>query len=233
MTLSSASSADDPREVLSGVKRVTWEVRLAQRATWFPLLLLAVVNIAAVPVYRFAPHHTGLCRSAGDGTQICAGYIPAVLVYWPVALVLAYAVVARYYLARARRRGVGARVRPYITVGVALAAVLGAASLWRAQHPRAVSAGQAAGAHPHMGVLDVATPAAAIGIALLVLAWVEANRLLGAFGVVYLAVVLVQAAHVIRSTSQWYFLPHLLVPAALLLLASAGFAAVRSGRRHE
>jgi hypothetical protein len=37
----------------------------------------------------------------------------------------------------------------------------------------------------------------------------------------------VQANQVIHSSSPWYFMPTLLVPAAVLLLGSAGFALLR------
>jgi hypothetical protein len=78
-------------------------------------------------------------------------------------------------------------------------------------------------------LLSLVTPASAIGLALLVLAWVERSRPLLAYSLVYLVVVLVDATRRIHSSSQWYFLPQLLIPAALLLLGSAGFAAFRPG----
>ena len=40
-------------------------------------------------------------------------------------------------------------------------------------------------------------------------------------------IVLTNAARVIHSHSVWWFLPQLLIPAALLLLGSAGFARYR------
>lgn len=228
MAFSSASPADSPRDVLDAVGELTRKVRAAQRGAWFPLLVLACVNVVAIPVYRFAPHHVGPCRTAADGLAVCAGYIPAVLVYWPVALVVAYFLIARFYLQLARSRGVGTRIAPYVIAGVLLAAALAAASLWRATHPATPPAGSPTNlGHPHVTLLDFATPASALGLALLVLAWVEGNRLLAGFSGVYLAVVLVQAGRVIHSTSRWYFLPRLVVPAALLLLGSAGFGMLR------
>lgn len=228
MALIPASPTDSPREVVAAVRDLTRQVRFAQRGTWFPLLVLAGVNLAAAPVYRFAPHHVGPCREGGQGHSVCSGYIPGVLVFWPVALVLAYVLIARFYVRQARRRGVGTRVRPYVITGVVLAAVLAAASLWRAVHPLPLrNVGGASIAHPGLTLLSFATPATAVALALLVLAWVEANRLLLAFSVIFLGIVLVQAGVVIHSTSRWYFLPQLLVPAAILLLGCAGFALLR------
>lgn len=230
MASSPASPADSPRDLLASVRGLTREVRIAQRGTWLPLLVLAVVNVAAIPVYRFAPHHVGPCRTGEEGISVCTGYIPSVLVFWPLALVLAYALIARFYMNQAGRRGVATRVGPYIAVGVALSAALAAASLWRALHPLTVPRPSQADAHPHPGLLGFATPATVIGLALLMLAWVEANRALLAFSVVYLAIVLVQDSRVIHSSSPWVFLPHLLVPAAVLLFGSAGFALLRPAR---
>ncbi len=222
------SPADDPHELVVAVRNWTRQVRVAQRGTWFPLLVLAGVNVAAIPVYRFAPHHVGPCRGGAGGVSVCSGYIPAALVFWPIALVLAYFLIARFYVNQARRRGVGTRVGPYVAAGVVLAGVLAAASLWRALHPLTLpSASQVNLGHPHVTLLSFATPATVIGLALLVLAWVEANRLLLAYSALFLGIVLVQASLVIHSSSRWYFLPHLIVPAAVLLLGSVSFALLR------
>jgi hypothetical protein len=217
---------------LSAVRDVTRQVRLAQRGTWFPLLVFAVINLAAIPVYRFAPRHLGPCRPGPQGTTVCSGYIPAVLVYWPIALVLAYVAIAAFYVQQSRRRGVGTPIRPYVVVGVVIAALLAAVSLWRAAHPHTpwLSPGLHA-ATPRLGLSDLATPAVAIGLALLVLAWVERNRALVGFTLGYLVIVVASSARVIHSHSIWWFLPQLLVPAVLLLGGSAGFALARPARR--
>ena len=228
---STPHSAGSPRELVASVRDLTRQVRVAQRGTWFPLLVLAAVNVAAAPVYRFAPHHLGSCRVGAQGISVCSGYIPAVLIFWPTALTLAYVLIARFYVNQSRRRGIGARVRPYVITGVLLAGVLAAASLWRALHPLPLpSVRQASTAHPTVTLLSFVTPATAIGLALLVLAWVEANRLLAAFSVVFLGLVVAQASVVIHSPSHWYFLPQLLVPAAILVIGAGGFAVLRPAR---
>ena len=73
----------------------------------------------------------------------------------------------------------------------------------------------------------LAGPLAAIGLALLVLAWVERHWALLAYTLVYLAIGIVQGNQVIHSSSPWFFVPYLLVPAAVLLLGAAGFALFR------
>ena len=228
MTHESVPPTDNPHELLAAVRDLTRQVRIAQRGTWFPLLIFAVITLAVIPIYRYAPSHLGPCRSGPQGSSVCAAVIPGVLVYWPIALVLAYAVVAGFYVRQSRRRGVGTRIRPYVVGGVVIAALLAAASLWRAFHPRVpLSVTQIHVAAPTLGIYDLATPAAAIGLALLVLAWVERNRALLAYSLVYLVIVLVDSDRITHSSSPWYFLPQLLIPAAVLLLGSAAFALFR------
>jgi hypothetical protein len=220
MTHESAPHTHDPQELLSAVRDLTRKVRAAQRGTWFPLLVFGVVTLAVIPVYRYAPHHLEGCRSGPGATVVCAAVIPGVLVYWPVALVLAYAVIAAFYVRQSRRRGVGTRIRPYVVAGVIIAVLLAALSLWRAFHPLLPPGAARLDVTP----LALATPAAGIGLALLVLVWAERNLLLLAYTLVYLAIVLAGSARVIHSHSLWWFLPRLLIPAAVLLAGSAFFA---------
>jgi hypothetical protein len=205
------------------VRDLTRQVRAAQRGIWLPLLVFAVITLAAIPVYRYSPLHLGPCRPEPRGTSFCTGVIPGVLVYWPVALVLAYVAIAGFYTRQARRRGVGTHIRSYVVVGVVLAALLAAASLWRESHPRLPLPGVLV----HLTPLGLVTPATAIGLALLVLALAERSRGLLVYGLVYLVVVMVESSRVIHSSSPWYFLPQLLIPAALLLAGSAGFSVFR------
>lgn len=228
MTYPTVPPAESPRELLTALRDMTRQVRLAQRGTWFALLVLAVVNVVAIPVYRFAPRRVGPCLPGPNDTFVCRATVPGVLVYWPIALVVAYAAIATFYVRQSSRRGVGTRVVPYVVVGIALAVLLAAASLWRAVHPRLPSRGITGQfLTPGLTVADLATPAVAIALALLVLAWVEHSWALAAYSLGYLVIVLTNAARVIHSHSVWWFLPQLLIPAALLLLGSAGFARYR------
>jgi hypothetical protein len=228
MTHESVPPANSPREVLSAVRELTRQVRIAQRGTWFPLLAFAVITLASIPVYRFGPRHVSRCRSTGQGTAVCAAVIPSVLIYWPIALVLAWVAIASFYIGQSRRRGIGTRIRPYLVLAVVLAVLLAAASLWRATHPLLPTAGtKLLGGPPARSISVFATPAVAIGLALLVLTWVERNRALLVYSVIYLVIVLIDAGRIRHSSSAWYFLPQLLIPAALLLLGSVGFAMFR------
>ena len=243
MTTESAFAGDDPRRLLSGAHELARRVRRAQRATWFPLLVFAAVTFAAVPVDRYGHyamschgvHSPGLATpgQAGPGLagpglvgKVCSVYSVAGFVYWPIALVLAYAAIAAFYLHQSRARGVGSRVRPYVIVGVIIAVLLTGAALWAAKHPPA-------------GVQDVlgwhmagdglyarlASPATAIGLALLVLAWAERHPALLGFTLGYLVIVLVPVdfGWVMAHPWPWFFLPHLVIDGSVLLLGAFGF----------
>jgi hypothetical protein len=225
MTTESAYSGDDPRRLLSGARELTQRVRRAQRATWFPLLVFAAVTFAAIPVNRFGGHHAGTCvavPSVPAGGRICTIYSNAEFVYWPIALVLAYAAIAVFYIRRSRARGIETRVRQYAIAGIILAVGLTAAALWEAHHPSALG--------PDLLGLSgfarrLATPGTAIGLALLVLAWAERHRALLLLALAYLAAVLLPIGYVgfHSADSILGFLP-LLIHGSVLLLGAIGFA---------
>ncbi len=225
MTTESASLGDDPGRVLSGIRDLTRRVRETQRATWFPLLVFAVVTFASIPVFRYGGHHPWTCvalpaRPGRTAGRICTIYSNAQFVYWPIALVLAYVAIAAFYIRRTRARGIETRVRPYAIAGIIIAAAVTGAAWWEAEHPLRDLHSGLTGAP-----LRLATAGAAIGLALLVLAWAERNGALLLFTVVYLAAVLTNVGHVAVSVvnSPLIFVP-IVVQACLLLLASIGFA---------
>jgi hypothetical protein len=236
MTHKSAPQADSPHELLAAVRDVTRRVRVAQRGTWFPLLVFATITLVAIPVYRYAPDLDlfDTCQSRPQHT-VCMAPNPAELGYWTVALVIAYAVIAGFYVRQSRRRGVGTPIRPYVVVGVALAVLMAAVSIWLTFQPLLPLPADPFSTDPveiEVGpagwlIYGLASPMAVIGLALLVLAWVERHWALLAYSLVYLVIVGSMGSQVIHSTSQWFFLPHLLVPAALLLLGAAAFALFR------
>lgn len=215
MTDAPVSPQDGPRELLSATRRLTRQVRQAQRGTWFPLLLFAVLTLASIPIIRYNRHHID-CRAPNPDLKVCIAFAPAWYVYWPLALVLAYAAIAAFYVHRARRRGVGTRVRPYVITGVIIAVVATGISLWLVTHPGVV--GYPSFAPPGL-LFRLVSPQGAIGLALLVLAWVERNRALLVFGLVYL--VIVGFGWILIPRSSWLFLAS---TAAVLLLGSLGFA---------
>jgi hypothetical protein len=216
MTDTPASPQDGPRELLSATRRLTREVRQAQRGTWFPLLLFAVLTLASIPIIRYNRHPID-CRALHPDLRVCIAFAPASYVYWPLALVLAYAAIAAFYVHRARRRGVGTRVRPYVITGVIIAVVATGISLWLVTHAGVI--GYPSFAPPGFLLLRLVSPQGAIGLALLVLAWVERNRALLVFGLVYL--VIVGFGWILIPRSPWLFLAS---TAAVLLLGSLGFA---------
>ena len=109
-------------------------MRKEQRATWFPLLVFAAVTFAAIPVVRYSGRHLGPCLAVPSG-MICKAYSSAELVYWPIALVLAYVAIAAFYIGRSRARGVGTRVRPYAIAGIIIALALTGVALWESHNP--------------------------------------------------------------------------------------------------
>ncbi|MEV0809633.1 hypothetical protein [Micromonospora sp. NPDC050200] len=236
MTHESAPQGDAPHELLAAVRDLTRQVRVAQRGTWFPLLVFAAITLVAIPVYRYGPYLDlfDTCRSRADHT-VCSGENPTELGYWTVALVLAYAAIAAFYTRRSRRRGVGTPTRPYVVVGVALAVLMTAVSIWLTFHPLLPQPADPFSTDPvqiEAGpavwlIHGLASPLAVIGLALLVLAWVERHWALLAYTLVYLAIGMVQGNQVIHSSSPWFFLPYLLVPAVVLLLGAAVFALFR------
>ena len=198
-----------------------------QRATWFPLLVLAAVTFASIPVLRYG-HVTLTCRAVPPAGKSAAsiparrsstGRSPSC---WPTSR-------SRPSTSTDRARGIGTRVRPYVTAGIIIAVVLTGASLWAAHHPPACS--YAPGLHGPQSwglFFRLASPSGAIGLALLVLAWAERNRALLVFTLGYLVIVLVPITFgwVIPPVppSPWAFLPRVVVQGSVLLLGGIGFA---------
>ncbi len=225
MTSGTAFSGDDPRQLLSGTRELTRQVRRAQRATWFPLLVLAAVTFAAIP-FRYSPHRLGTCAATASA-RVCTAYPSALLVYWPTALVLAYAVIAAFYIRRSQARGVGTRVRPYVVAGIILALAMTGSLLCTLYHPLAFTLagpGLFSGLHSYPS---------AIGLALVVLSWAERNEALLALALGYLAVVLVTVAvGSVSGHGGLGFPVQLVIPGSVLLLGGIGFLlAQRPGRR--
>lgn len=212
------------------MRDLTRQVRAAQRGTWFPLLVFAVITLGAIPVNRYGVHRLEGCSTtpgpAGQVGRVCAVYTLGAVVYWSVAMVLAYTAIAAFYVHQSRRRGVGTRIRPYVLVGVIIFSLVMAASLWSVFHPAMDGTPLAQVVHQLRG-----TPAAAIGLALLVLAWVEGNWALTWFSLGYLVVVLIPAAYFPGQDSHHLtpggFIPRQLIIAGVLLLGSLAFALIR------
>jgi hypothetical protein len=162
------------------------------------------------------------CRpvpAAGPAGRVCAVYSGPAFVYWPIALVLAYVAIAAFSLHRARLRGIGTRVLPYVVVGVVIAIVATVVSLWVARNPTPT-------VNTPILLFRRIGSAAAIGLGLLVLAWIERSAALLGVTAAYLVILLVPVnfGWVSHRPSPWAFLPHLVISGGVLLLAGIGFA---------
>jgi hypothetical protein len=224
MTTEMAFPGDDPQRLLSSTRELTQRVRRAQRATWFPLLVFALVTFASIPVYRYGGHRAVTCLAvAGEPPaspiRLCSIYSNAEFIYWPIVLVLAYAAIAAFYIRRARAQGIETRVRPYVIAGIIIAAACIGAAFWEVLNP--APPGQFGLSLAHR----LASPGAAIGLALLVLAWGERNRALLLLTLGYLVIVLTPVGYVKATSidSLLAYLP-LIIHGAILLLGGIGFA---------
>jgi hypothetical protein len=235
MTEDSGPAAETPQQLLSSTHELTRRVRRAQRGTWFPLVLLGLVVVAAAPFYRVGPHPQATCTSvpaSGPGGPTGPGAVKCFIVfgwpafaYWMAALAAAYVVIAGFYVLRARRRGVGARISPYVIAGIA--GVLLVAALWLAQRYLGSQT-----RYPSALVVHGLNPLLAVGLALFVLAWVERSRALLVFAAANLAALLANLYDVdglLRDhgwfvAMQWTFVPRLWFAGGVLLLGGAAFA---------
>ena len=242
MTDASAPSPGTPHEVLATLGDLTRKVRFAQRGTWFPLLLFAVLTLGAILANRSTFNiQTFACPLGHTPT----GAAPECVVtrqglpgYWAVGLVLAYSATALFYLRRSRNRGVGTPIRPYVLTGLAIAVLFGATAFLGTPHTPPGPTIDFWGLHlnPHAGatvLLERFTgTAASIGVPLLVLSWVERNRALLLFTLAYLALELgpINTWSWIAPASPWSAMPRLAISAVFLLLGALGFALTQQPR---
>ncbi|AEV85673.1 hypothetical protein ACWT_4651 [Actinoplanes sp. SE50] len=232
MTAEPVPAGGDARRLLDDVKSLAHQVRVHQRLTWIALLILGLVTMVSIPFdyYGMIVH----CVASGDG-QACRFERRGMLLYWPPALLLAYAAIAVSYVRAARERGLGARVMPYVVTGVALVvAFLTSWVLFRVYlngHPLPDPP------HPMPWALlfldRLISPWGTIGIALLVLARLERNLPLLGFTLVYLAVTLIPIdfGWHMNSDTRTVWIPQQVIDGMLLLLGSAGFAWVARRQR--
>ncbi len=229
-------SDGDPRVELSRARDLARRVRRSQRATWFPLLVFAVLTFASLPI-TFAGHIVRTkCQAVPDGLpgqEICRGYNSAAFIYWPIALVLGYVLIAAFYVRRSQARGVGTRVRSYVTAGIVISIAVTAASVWASRRPPSLRQYDVLGWHVQsVDLYRVIAPACAIGLALLVLAVVERSPALFAVTIAYLIIAItpVDFGWTITSRSRWAIAPHDVIPGTVLLLAAVGFALAQHSR---
>jgi hypothetical protein len=238
MTTADSLGSSDPRAQLSMSRSLARRVRREQRASWFPLFVFSLITFLAIPVTR-AGHPAGLvCRQSTavglPGARVCVAHNSAAYIYWPIALIAAYVLIAAFYLHRAHTRGLGARIRPYVITGLVLAIAVTGASIWAA-HTVLTGPYDFLGWHlAGQDVYRVIGPACAIGLALLVLAAIDRSPALVAVTVAYLVIAIggFDFGWTITQPSRWAFAPHLVTAGSLLLIASAGFALAQRPDRH-
>jgi hypothetical protein len=218
-----------PHELLSATRELTRRVRTTQRGAAFPLLVLGVVTLLAAPFERYG-HVVRTCESNHPaGSFVCSVYPSWLFVYWPVALTLAYVAIAAMAIRRSLQRGVGTRIKPYVIAGVVLALALTAITLWIAHNPTAHQeflGGRVIGrTQLSTYLLRLVSPAAAIGLALLMLARIERNWSLLAFALGYLVIVVgaINFGWDVTRSSHWGFLPHLVILGGVLILGGICF----------
>jgi hypothetical protein len=214
-------------------------VRQEQRATWFPLLVFAVVTWLAIPVTRVGHAVGRTCQAVSVNgppqAQLCVAHNSAAYVYWPVALIAAYVLIALFYLYRSRSRGLGTRVRPYLVIGVVLAVAVTVGSMWAA-HTVITGRYNILGWHLQgPDLYRIIAPACAIGLALLVLAAIDRSLALLAVTAAYLVITIggIDFGWTIARPSPWSFAPHLVIAGSLLLISAAGFALAQLPHRHD
>jgi hypothetical protein len=237
MTAAESSAVGSPASQLSLSRALARRVRRERRASWFPLLVFAVVTFLAIPVTR-AGHAVGLtCRPLSvpgrPVARVCVAHNSAAYGYWPIALIASYVLIAAFYLHWSRSRGLATRARPYVVTGLVLAVAVTAAAVWAA-HTVLTGRYDILGWHLQgQDVYRLIAPACAIGLALLVLAVIDRSPTLLLVSVAYLVLAIggVDFGWTIARSSPWAFAPHLVIAGSILLLASAGFALVQLPRR--
>ena len=234
MTTDSMAAGGDPRRLLAHVRHLTRRVRVAQRVTWLPLLVLAVVTFAAMPVHRYGTQVYGCKAIPIPHGEVCHVRNVAATVYWTVGLAVSYVAIAYGYLRAARARGLGGRVVPYVATGIALAVLSTAVVLlvvhegWGLPEPPNRPDGLT------LFLFRLVDVGSTIGVALLVLAWLERHLALLLFTAGYLAVVLVPVdfGWGAQWASNWGF-PSLVIQGGVLLLGGLGFALAQRPWRHR
>ncbi|MEY9928823.1 uncharacterized membrane protein YidH (DUF202 family) [Catenulispora sp. GP43] len=234
MTEASVPSPPNPGEVLAGLSALTRRVRTAQRGTWFPLLLLGLLLAGGIVVDRLTfSAQIFRCPAVVNARVQCVHVTQGSPVYWTVGLVLVYAATGFFYVLRARRRGVGSVVRPYVVAGLVIVLVVAPTRFWTGGVTGPGASVDFFGLHFQAsggvdGVLGRLTGrGVSVGVPLLVLSWIERNRALLGFTVVYLAIEVVPITvdgGGLGVTSPWSALPGLAVPTTFLLLGALGFA---------
>ncbi|MEV4619018.1 hypothetical protein AB0J74_09985 [Asanoa sp. NPDC049573] len=232
MTTDSVHAGGDPHRLLSEVRALAHRVRLDQRVTWVALLVLAVVSFASIPAHWYSLH-SDCAQAFTDGADACRVRGLDRGLYWLPALLLAYTGIAMYAVRVTRARGLGARVLPYVLTGVGLAVLSAVAWLsvyiyWSYHQPPTEPLPS------WVMLLDrLIAPEGTIGVALLVLAWLERHVALLVFTLGYLVFVLVPInfGWGAKWGAETAFMPQHVINGGVLLLGAVCFGLARRWQR--
>ena len=242
-------------ELLGEMKALRRRARTARHAYWFPLVLFGVLTCVSVPFYiqptfRQVPAGSGIFVRASSATGpwlpflggspgLVQGYLAY---YWIVALLDGLLLTQLWYWWHARRIGLVTPARGYLlttTVLTVLAVVIPPLSQVRSPHwLRFMHRLQVL--WPGDLVIRGTFPFFIITVGLLVLAWAERSRALTVTAVVYTGAALLASLYDVSNITYrlgWnlppsgQFLPNVLLPALVLLVAGAGAFAVQGRHR--
>ncbi len=228
MTTDPAPSGKDARQLLASSQELIERVRQNQRATWFPLFVLSAATFLAIPILRFSQRNVTNCGAPTGQGFVCHVYSVWGVWYWPIALVVAYFGISIFYIRRAHAQGLETRIRNFVIAGIHVVVIVTAMGYWTVHLP--LGQVNILGLHMQehsLGLIHrIAAPAFAIGVSLMVLAWIEHNRRLFYMAIVYLAIVLIPISFGwnVSQSSNWNFLPRLIIQGTILLFAGIGFA---------
>lgn len=223
MTNNNSHMNEDPRDLLETQENLVKRVRTSQRSTWFPLTFLSIVTFLAIPIERIGHRTVGNCTSATATTDVphfCRIYSFSGLFYWPIALVIAYAVISYFYKTRSRELGAETGASKYVVPGVVISILLGLASYLlflfsSGQHSRL----EIYFLDPSNQIIfRIISPAFSICLALLFLARFERNLPLLICDVLYGAIVLWPPVRGIKSHGFWSLAPNRVIDGGFLLL---------------
>ena len=223
------TTADEANSILSTVDTAARKVRATRPTRAVPLLVLGLVIVGAMPFYVLTeptshlgePPPNQLFWSLGGMMGSRGGAWTAI--YWIIALPLAYGFIAWWYRRAARRNGVAINVKPLVTTGVALFALL------------LVLLTQAPTFLPGDIVLRGLTPILTMAAGLFVWSVAERSKGLLAVALVFLAAAISTSMYDFGNVVpfvawdvywQYMLLPNLALCAAILLLSSAIYAVV-------
>ncbi|MBF9127627.1 hypothetical protein I0C86_01235 [Plantactinospora sp. S1510] len=233
MTSDAVPAGGDPRRLLTEARDLAHRVRLAQRVTWLPLLVLGLVTLGAIPAYRYGHTVVSNCKPMGDGGQACQVWFQTATFYWWTALVLGYVVSAVGYLRVARARGLETRIAPYAIAGIAMLALFTTLHVFVARELLPPPDLERPLPWVVLALFRLTDFSGSVGLALLVLAWLERHPALLLFALGYLVVVIVPMNFGWGNHwgDKWGFAPMLVISGGVLLLGSAGFALAQRLRR--